>query len=33
MKFVPTKAELDAERQSWNSNDASGAIASPLKFP
>ncbi len=30
---LPTKAELDAERQSWTSNDAAGAFASPLKLP
>ncbi|MEA3508406.1 MAG: FISUMP domain-containing protein, partial [Synergistota bacterium] len=30
---LPTEAELDAERQSWSSNDAAGAFASPLKFP
>ncbi|MFW5757848.1 MAG: hypothetical protein ACOCYO_04120 [Bacteroidota bacterium] len=29
---LPTEAELDAERQSWSSNDAEGAFASPLKF-
>ncbi len=29
---LPTEAELDTERQSWNSNDATGAFASPLKF-
>ncbi len=29
---LPTEAELDAERQSWTSNDATGAFASPLKF-
>jgi len=30
---LPTEAELDAERQSWGSNDAAGAFASPLKLP
>jgi len=30
---IPTEAELDAERLSWSSNDAAGAIASPLKIP
>ena len=30
---LPTEAELDAERQSWSSNDAAGAYASPLKWP
>ncbi|MFO7864899.1 MAG: PKD domain-containing protein, partial [Salinivirgaceae bacterium] len=30
---LPTDAELDAERQSWSSNDAAGAYASPLKLP
>jgi uncharacterized protein (TIGR02145 family) len=30
---IPTKAELDAERQSWSSNNAVGAFASPLKLP
>lgn len=30
---LPTEAELEAERLSWVSNDASGAIASPLKLP
>jgi uncharacterized protein (TIGR02145 family) len=30
---LPTEAELEAERQSWSSNDAAGAFASPLKFP
>jgi len=29
---LPTEAELDAERQSWSSNDASGAANSPLKL-
>ncbi len=29
---LPTEAELDAERQSWTSNDAEGAFASPLKL-
>ncbi len=29
----PTEAELDAERQSWSSDDAAGAFASPIKFP
>ena len=30
---LPTEAELDAERQSWTSNDAAGAFASHLKLP
>ena len=30
---LPTEAELDAERLSWGSNNAAGAIASPLKLP
>lgn len=30
---LPTEAELDAEVQSWSSNDAEGAFASPLKLP
>lgn len=30
---LPTEAEWEAERQSWNSNDASGAFASILKLP
>jgi hypothetical protein len=30
---LPTRAELDAERLSWVSNDGAGAIASPLKLP
>jgi uncharacterized protein (TIGR02145 family) len=30
---VPTISELDAERQSWSSNNAAGAFASPLKLP
>jgi uncharacterized protein (TIGR02145 family) len=29
---LPTQAELDAERQSWSSNNASGAFSSPLKW-
>jgi len=29
---VPTKAELDAERQTWGSQDSEGAFASPLKL-
>lgn len=29
---VPTSAELNAERLSWSSNDAAGAMASPLKW-
>jgi uncharacterized protein (TIGR02145 family) len=29
---LPTSAELESERQSWSSNDASGAFNSPLKF-
>lgn len=30
---VPTESELNAERESWSSNNASGAFASPLKLP
>ena len=30
---IPTDAEWDAERQSWSSNNASGAFGSPLKLP
>ena len=30
---LPTAAEWEAERQSWSSNDAAGAFASPLKLP
>ena len=30
---LPTEAELDAERQSWSSDDAAGAYGSPLKLP
>lgn len=30
---VPTEAELDSERLSWSSFNASGALASPLKMP
>ncbi len=30
---IPTVAEFDAERLSWISNNAAGAIASPLKLP
>ncbi len=30
---LPTEAELEEERQSWISNDAAGAFASPLKLP
>ncbi len=30
---LPTEAELDAERQSWDTYDAAGAFGSPLKFP
>jgi uncharacterized protein (TIGR02145 family) len=29
---LPTEAELDSERLSWNSNNATGAFASPLKL-
>ncbi|MEX2595355.1 MAG: hypothetical protein WEC59_00385 [Salibacteraceae bacterium] len=29
---LPTAAEWEAERQSWSSNDAAGAFASPLKL-
>lgn len=29
---LPTETELDTERLSWNSNDAEGAFASPLKL-
>jgi len=30
---LPTEAELNAERLSWSNNNATGAFASPLKFP
>lgn len=30
---LPTEMELNAERLSWGSNNASGAFASPLKLP
>lgn len=30
---IPTDSELEAEIQSWSSNDAAGAFASPLKLP
>ena len=30
---LPTSSELDSERLSWISSDASGALSSPLKFP
>ena len=30
---LPTEAEWSAERQSWSSNNAAGAFASPLKLP
>ena len=30
---LPTEAEWEAERASWISNNAAGAIASPLKLP
>lgn len=30
---LPTEAEWEAERQSWGSNNAAGAFASPLKLP
>ncbi|MEN9975863.1 MAG: hypothetical protein RIR36_23 [Bacteroidota bacterium] len=30
---LPTATEWEAERQSWTSNDANGAFASPLKLP
>jgi hypothetical protein len=30
---LPTKAEWEAERTSWNSDDAAGAFGSPLKLP
>jgi uncharacterized protein (TIGR02145 family) len=30
---LPTDAELDAERQSWSSNNSAGAFASQLKLP
>jgi uncharacterized protein (TIGR02145 family) len=29
---LPTEAELDAERQSWSTNNSAGAFASPLKL-
>src|SRR5690606_15728492 len=30
---LPTEAEWEEERTSWNTNDAAGAFASPLKLP
>ncbi|MGB4203997.1 MAG: hypothetical protein WBJ84_00065 [Bacteroidales bacterium] len=30
---LPTETELNAERQSWSSNNSAGAFASPLKLP
>lgn len=30
---LPTEAEWEAERESWSSNNATGAFASPLKLP
>ena len=30
---VPTEAELNAERLSWNTNNSAGAFGSPLKLP
>ena len=30
---LPTETELNAERTSWSSNNAAGALASPLKLP
>jgi len=30
---IPTEAEWEAERLSWNTNDVAGAFASPLKLP
>jgi hypothetical protein len=30
---LPTEAELNAEHLSWASNNAAGALASPLKLP
>lgn len=30
---VPTEAEWEAERDSWDTNNAAGAFASPLKLP
>ncbi len=30
---LPTKEEMEAERQSWSSLDAAGAFDSPLKWP
>jgi uncharacterized protein (TIGR02145 family) len=30
---LPTETEFEAERTSWSSNDATGALASPLKLP
>jgi uncharacterized protein (TIGR02145 family) len=30
---IPTEAEWDAERLSWSTNNAAGALASPLKLP
>lgn len=29
---LPTKTELNAERNSWNSNNSTGAFGSPIKF-
>jgi len=29
---IPSSAEIDAERLSWNTNNSNGAFASPLKF-
>jgi hypothetical protein len=30
---IPTETEINTERQSWNMNNQSGALASPLKIP
>ncbi len=30
---LPTETELDLERSGWSSNNAAGALASPLKLP
>uniref|UniRef100_UPI004047A0EC FISUMP domain-containing protein n=3 Tax=Algoriphagus sp. TaxID=1872435 RepID=UPI004047A0EC len=30
---IPTDVEWEAERLSWSTNDAAGALASPLKLP
>ncbi|MCT4582283.1 MAG: hypothetical protein N4A35_12795 [Flavobacteriales bacterium] len=30
---LPTEAELEAERQSWNTNNTTGAFGSPIRLP